>query len=211
MFQRRSLARLNGCRPTCSSSAPTAEAVSNACFSDPLPKKSLRSTRVPVLTIPPPVRHPGSPVYKTILCPVDFSDASIRALEYALSLAQQADARLILLHVIENVLGDIGAETLGHLPLSDYRRHLEQDAVTGLRAVIPEDARAWSTPIERVEKGRAYVEILKVADDERVELIVMGVQGKGALNRLIFGSTTDRVIRHAGCPVLTLHSGNLAA
>ena len=60
-------------------------------------------------------------------------------------------------------------------------------------------------------KGVRTVEILKVADDERVELIVMGVQGKGALNRLIFGSTTDRVIRHAGCPVLTLHSGNLAA
>ena len=83
-------------------------------------EKVLRSTRVPVLTIPPPVQHPGSPVYKTILCPVDFSDASIRALEYALSLAQQADARLILLHVIENVLGDIGAEQLGHLPLSEY-------------------------------------------------------------------------------------------
>ena len=174
-------------------------------------EKVLRSTRVPVLTIPPPVREPSSPVYKTVLCPLDFSDASIRALEYALSLAKQADARLILLHVIENVLGDIGAERLGHLTLSEYHRHLEQDAVAQLKAVIPEEARVWSTPVERVAKGRAYREILQIMTDDRVELIVMGVQGKGALDRLFFGSTTHRVIREARCPVLTLHSGSVGA
>jgi nucleotide-binding universal stress UspA family protein len=62
----------------------------------------------------------------------------------------------------------------------------------------------WSRPEERVSRGRAYDEILKVAKDEGVELIVMGVQGKGALNRFVFGSTTQHVIREAGCPVLTL-------
>ena len=55
-----------------------------------------------------------------------------------------------------------------------------------------------------VTRGRAYREILKVAKDEGVELIVMGVQGKGALTRLVFGSTTHHVIREAGCPVLTI-------
>ena len=83
-------------------------------------EKVLRSTRVPVLTIPPPVREPGSPLYKTILCPLEFSPASIRALEHALSLAKEADARLILLHAIEDVLGDAGAQTLGHLSVSEY-------------------------------------------------------------------------------------------
>ena len=73
---------------------------------------------MPVLTIPPPVRQPGSPVYKTILCPLDFSDASIRAVEHALSLAQEADARLILLHVIEDV-GPADIETFKHLSLWD--------------------------------------------------------------------------------------------
>jgi nucleotide-binding universal stress UspA family protein len=174
-------------------------------------EKVLRSTRVPVLTIPPPVREPRSPVYKTILCPLDFSDASIRALEYALSLAKQADARLILLHAIENVLGDIAAERVGHLTLSEYHRYLEQEAAAKLKAVIPEEARVWSTPIERVTTGRAYREILQIIADEGVELIVMGVQGKGALDRLLFGSTTHRVIREARCPVLTLHSGSREA
>lgn len=170
-------------------------------------EKVLRSTRVPVLTIPPPVREPGAPLYKTILCPLEFSDASTRALEYALSLAQEADARLILLHVIEDVLGHAGAETLGHLSVSEYYQHLEQEAVARLKAAIPDEARVWSRPDERVVKGRAHHEILKVVADERVDVVVMGVQGKGALNRLVFGSTTHRVIREAGCPVLTLHSG----
>ena len=61
------------------------------------------------MTIPPPVTQPGPAQYKTILCPMDFSDASTRALDYALSLSQEADARLILLHVIESLLGEEGA------------------------------------------------------------------------------------------------------
>jgi nucleotide-binding universal stress UspA family protein len=172
-------------------------------------EKVLRSTRVPVLTIPPPVREPGSPLYKTILCPLEFSPASIRALEYALSLAKEADARLILLHAIEDVLGEGGAQTLGHLTVSEYYRQLEQDAVTRLRAVVPDEARVWARPEERVVKGRAHQEILKVVADEHVDLVVMGVQGKGVVNRLLFGSTTHRVIREAGCPVLTLHGGSV--
>ena len=52
-------------------------------------------------------------------------------------------------------------------------------------------------------------EILKVVAEERVDLVVMGVQGKGVVNRLVFGSTTHRVIREAGCPVLTLHDDNV--
>jgi nucleotide-binding universal stress UspA family protein len=170
-------------------------------------EKVLRSTRVPVLAIPPPVREPGSPLYKTILCPVEFSDASIRALEYALSLAKEADARLLLLHAIEDVLGDAGAKALGHLSVSEYSRHLEQDAMTRLRAAVPDDARVWSKPEERVVTGRAYEEILKVVAAERVDLVVMGVQGKGVVDRLVFGSTTHRVIREAYCPFMTLQSG----
>ena len=142
-------------------------------------EKVLRSTRVPVLTIPPPVRQPGSPVYKTILCPLDFSDASIRALEYALSLAQEADARLILLHVIEDV-GPADIETFKHLSLWEYYQHLEQDALARLRKLIPENACLSSRPDERVVKGQAHREILKVVADESVELVVMGVQGRKA-------------------------------
>lgn len=174
-------------------------------------EKTLRSTRVPVLTIPPLVREPGPPLYKTILCPLEFSPASIRALEYALSLAKEADARLILLHALENLLGDAGAQTLGHLTVSEYYHQLAVDAVTRLKAVVPDEARVWAHPDERVVKGRAYEEILRVVAEEHVDLVVMGVQGKSIVSRLIFGSTTHRVIREAGCPVLTLHGGGAGA
>ena len=172
-------------------------------------EKVLRSTRVPVLTIPPPVTQPGPPSYTTILCPVDFSDASTRALDYALSLAKEADARIILVHIIEDVLGDAAAERLGHLSLTEYHRHLEEDAVARLRAHVPDDARVWARPVERVVRGRAYQQILKIVADERVELVVMGVQGRTAVDRFLFGSTTHRVVREAGCPVLTLHGRSL--
>jgi nucleotide-binding universal stress UspA family protein len=167
-------------------------------------EKVLRTTRAPVMTIPPPVMQPGPALYKPILCPLDFSDASARALDYALSLAQEADARLILLHVIESLLGEAGASEMGHLSVSEYDRYLEEDAMARLKSFVPEAASVWSAPQERVTRGRAYREILKVAKDEGVELIVMGVQGKGALTRLVFGSTTHHVIREAGCPVLTI-------
>jgi nucleotide-binding universal stress UspA family protein len=166
---------------------------------------------VSVLTIPSPVQQPGPPVYKTILCPLEFSDASLRAIEYALSLAREADARLIVLHVIEEIVTRGEAEALAHLPVSEYYRHLEQDAFTRLKAVIPDEARVWSRPDERVVKGRAYQEILQVVADESVDLVVMGVQGRSVLSRFVFGSTTHRVIREAACPVLTLHSGSTGA
>jgi len=157
------------------------------------------------MTVPPPVTQPGPALYKTILCPLEFSDASTRALDYAFSLAQEANARLILLHVIESLLGEAGAAEMGHLTVAEYDRYLEEDAIARLKSAVPDQARVWSAPEERVTRGRAYREILKVAKDESVELIVMGVQGKGALSRLVFGSTTHHVIREAGCPVLTIH------
>jgi nucleotide-binding universal stress UspA family protein len=174
-------------------------------------EKVLRSTRVPVLTIPPPVRQPGPAVFKTILCAVDFSDASIRALEYGLSLAKEADARIILLHAIEDVLGDISAEHLDQATLAEYHRRLAQDATRRLSAAVPDDARVWARPDERIVKGRAYRVILDLVAAEGVDLVVMGVHGRSALDRLVFGSTTHRIIREAGCPVLTLRSGSVAA
>jgi nucleotide-binding universal stress UspA family protein len=72
--------------------------------------------------------------------------------------------------------------------------------------MVPESARVWARPEERVVKGRAYREIIQLVAKAGVELVVMGVRGRSALDQLVFGSTTHRVIREAGCPVLTLHS-----
>jgi len=167
-------------------------------------EKVLRSTDVPVLTVPPPVEQVGSVAYKTILCPIEFSDPSIRGLEYALTLAQENDARLIVLHVIEEFVPGQALAEASPFSLSEYRLHLEEDARVRLKAAVPEDARVWCTPEEQVASGKAYRVILQLAKSQNAEIIVMGVHGKGALNRRFFGSTTHHVIREARCPVLTL-------
>lgn len=177
-----------------------------ALFLGSVTEKVLRSTRVPVLTVPPAVDRVESVVYKTILCPIEFSDASTRALEYALTLAQETGARLILLHVVEQLVDAPQLGEVSRFSLSDYRRHLEEDARSRLRSAVPEEARVWCSPEERVLSGKAYRVILDIAQQENVEAIVMGVHGKGVLNRRLFGSTTHHVIREARCPVLTLRA-----
>jgi nucleotide-binding universal stress UspA family protein len=171
-------------------------------------EKVLRTTRCPVLTVPPPVQGPAaSPVlYKTIVCPLDFSDASRRALEYALSLAKESDARLILLHVVEGFIDQPPLGEIAHFNVPEYRRYLEQDAMTRLKAAIPEEARTWCKPEERVASGKAYREILRVAAETEAALIVMGVHGRGAVDRWLFGSTTHHILREATCPALTLRA-----
>jgi nucleotide-binding universal stress UspA family protein len=172
-------------------------------------EKVVRTTRRPVLTVPPRVETaiPGPPLYKTVLCPVDFSDASTRAVEYALSIAKEADARLILLHVLESLYDQAPIdEEAAHLTVPEYRRHVEQDATSRLGAAVPTDARVWCRPEEQLAFGKAYEEILRVAEESRSELIVMGVHSRSAVAIWLFGSTTHHVIRQATCPVLTLHA-----
>jgi nucleotide-binding universal stress UspA family protein len=177
-----------------------------ALFLGSVTEKVLRSTRVPVLTVPPAVERLASVVYKTMLCPIEFSDASTRALEYALTLAQETGARLILLHVVEQLVDEPQLGEVTHFSVPEYRRYLEEDARTRLRSAVPEEARVWCTPEERVLAGKAYRVILEIAEQQKAEVIVMGVHGKGALNRRLFGSTTHHVIREAHCPVLTLRA-----
>jgi nucleotide-binding universal stress UspA family protein len=99
-----------------------------ALFLGSVTEKVLRSTRVPVLTVPPAVERVESVVYKTILCPIEFWDASTRALEYALTLAQETGARLILLHVVEQLVDAPQLGEVSQFSVPEYRRYLEEDA-----------------------------------------------------------------------------------
>lgn len=167
-------------------------------------EKVLKKASCPVLTIPPGARAETPAVqagYKTILCATDFSETSANAVRYALSLAQEADATLTLLHVVETYLDDLTD------PDATYRETRDREARERLRAAIPDEARTWCTLDERVAVGRAYQEVLRVAQELDVGVIVMGAHGQHALDRLFFGSTTHRVIHGAQRPVLTLRAG----
>ena len=169
-------------------------------------EKVLRLVSCPVLTVPSPVASAASPAFKTIVCAVDFGPSATRALDYAFSLAKEADARLVLLHVVDSLAdAAIAGEPL-NFSIPDYQRALEREASERLAALIPADARTWCRPESLVTSGKAHREIVRVAKETQADLIVMGVQGRGAIDLLVFGSTTQHVIREAGTPVLTLRA-----
>ncbi|HXW04527.1 MAG TPA: universal stress protein [Vicinamibacterales bacterium] len=168
-------------------------------------ERVLRKASCPVLTVPPRVAG-ATPTFRRILCAVDFSDSSLRALQFAVALAEEADARLSVLHVLE-LLPEGDAPELGFLSLREYRERLEATARERLRAAVPDSARQFADVDERVTIGKPYREILRTASEQGVELIVMGVRGRSGVDLMMFGSTTQHVVRQAVCPVLTVRTG----
>jgi len=168
-------------------------------------EKVLRKVRCPVLTVPKSAHaapeHTAIQFHR-ILCAVDFSAASLAALEFALSLAEEADARLTLVHVIEVPHGF--RESPWAFDVDAARARLEGDSVRRLRELVPDAVRAVCTVETAVAEGRAASEILRVAGECQSDLIVMGVHGRGALDLMFFGSNTHAIIRQAQCPVLTV-------
>ena len=175
-------------------------------------EKVLRKARCPVLTVPKgiPDAVPAGPVlYRQILCPVDFSDPSMHALKYAKSMAQEANGTLTVLHVVADEL-DSGADTAriaiaAQMTLGDFVAEREESLRRCLQEAIRGAPNVRSVK-SMMTHGKPWREILRTAAEREADLIVMGVQGRGAADLLFFGSTTQHVVREATCPVLTLRS-----
>lgn len=168
-------------------------------------EKILRKAECPVLTVPPAAADaPTTPQpFGAIVCAMDFSPASQKALAYALRLASESGKRLILLHVID-MHGD-GHIRPGDGPvMSAERRQYEHLAQRELRLSVPDSTRQWCECREVTALGRPHEQIVRLAEAESADLIVMGVHGRHTLDLGIFGSTTNQVVRNAPCPVLTV-------
>jgi nucleotide-binding universal stress UspA family protein len=166
-------------------------------------EKLIRQTTCPTLVVPP--RAPDVPAdrpvqFRRILCAVDFATSSLDALRYALNLAQEADAKLTLLHVVDIPLGS--DHESGPDALRSVREAVGVDARRRLQELVPEEARTYSTIDVQVARGRAYTEVLRQAAEHQADLIVMGVHGRSSVEQFLFGSTAHHVVRAAACPVL---------
>lgn len=177
-------------------------------------EKVLRKAACPVLTVPRGVPDgvPAPPVlFKRIICAVDFSDCSMHALNHAMSLAQEADAHLTVMHVVElppDVPREVHENVLaGPRNLREYLALAEEDRRARLRDAIPESVRAYCTVDTILATGKPYREIVRVAEEQKADLLVIGIHGRGAVDRLLFGSTAQHLVRQASCPVLTLRTG----
>jgi nucleotide-binding universal stress UspA family protein len=166
-------------------------------------EKVLRKARCPVMTVPPqaPNAMPRGPApFTRILCAVDFSTSSSLALDYAMSLAEESGAALMLVHVIEVIPLYYDLSPPAVVDLAAWTNA----ALVQLREMVPAGVRSRCAVKEVVETGKPYRRVLALAAESDTDLIVMGVQGRSAADLFFFGSTTHHVVREAGCAVLTL-------
>lgn len=171
-------------------------------------ERVLRKAPCPVLTVPPRAADIRPPAFGRILCAVDFSPSSLRGLEYALSLAQESDASLVVLNVLE-LLTDLEHYEVPGFNFTDYAASVIRETRDRLTASIPAAAREYCEITELVLTGKPHREILALARENQMDLVVMGVRGRGVADLAIFGSTTQQVVRAAPCPVLTIRSDDV--
>jgi nucleotide-binding universal stress UspA family protein len=172
-------------------------------------ERVLRKATCPVLTVPTQcLNGPATAIlYKRMFCPVDFSQSSLRALEYAVSLAQEAEGQLVVLHVAAHELGQTG-DGASLMPdqdmtIADFLKEREDATRQRLQEYVAGVAELCSVET-MMTHGKPWREILRIAAERQSQMIVMGVQGRGAADLMFFGSTTQHVVRQAACPVLTL-------
>ncbi len=135
---------------------------------------------------------------KRVLVAYDFSDYSELALKYALSIAQEHQAELHLLHVLP-------ARSLNDPEIAWYPAKGESayhTAARRLQRVVPAEVHLWCDVKTAVSEGHPYREILSYAEQNDIDLISVGAHGAGFGMRALFGSNVDRVLRQAPCPVL---------
>jgi nucleotide-binding universal stress UspA family protein len=177
-------------------------------------EKVLRKARSPVLTVPSALSDVvpvGRGPFERILCGVDFSECSMSALRYASSLAEESRARLTVVHVIELAPPAYDPLVGPPIDLPGYRQACETASRERLRNVIPAAVRRSTDIEELIVCGKPHHEVLRIAEDRRSDLIVLGVHGRNVVDRMLFGSTVEPVVRRAHCPVLTVRAETPAA
>ena len=142
---------------------------------------------------------------RSILFPTDFSECGNYALSYAAALARTFGASIICVHVIEPMVPTVGYSGMSEpLPIADISDQLEDSAERELPKIAECEECAGLEIEELIVHGEAASEIVRVAKDRKVDLIVVSSHGRTGLGRILFGSTAEAVVRHASCPVLVV-------
>jgi universal stress protein A len=137
---------------------------------------------------------------QNICVPVDFSDTSAAALNYAKALAEAFQAKLHLLHVLVNWIPD------GDFPVNpQFYVEMEQSARKQLdRLLTTQERDKYQARLELVNGMSEFVEIIRYAREQNIDLLVLGTHGRGPIAHMLLGSVAEKVVRKAPCPVLTV-------
>lgn len=137
-----------------------------------------------------------------ILLATDFSDTSAQAVEYAVLMAKTFGASLHVLHVLEpEIVTMMDGQTY---LLPNYFEEIERQSAERLERVITGDDRNRLAVTLVMRKGTPFLEIIHYARDQKMDLIILGTHGRGALAHVLMGNVAEKVVRKAPCPVLTV-------
>lgn len=140
---------------------------------------------------------------KTILFPTDFSQGARAAMEYAVAMAKDCQAKLILLYVIQDI--SIAEWYIpSSLSAADLVEDMQKSATKEMEKWQAEAKQQLKDVESLVLRGVPFVEIIKTAKDMKADMIVIGTHGRTGIDHMLFGSTAEKVVRKSHCPVLTV-------
>lgn len=139
----------------------------------------------------------------TILVPTDFSDASEAALDYAKALARAFGATIHLVHVMEDLLAHAWAAEVYVASMPTLRDEIAKEAGERLAAMAAAEPKAAALQTALLA-GNPFLEIIRYAKAQNIDLIVIGTHGRGAIAHMLLGSVAEKVVRKSPCPVLTV-------
>ena len=139
---------------------------------------------------------------RKILVPTDFSDCSESALRYGRAMAAALGASLHLLHVVQDPYTQPWAAEAFPAPLGDLLVQWEEQARKRMLETLPEAEQAHVTIATQI--GSPFFEIVRYAQEQQIDLIVIGTHGRGPIGHMLLGSVAEKVVRKAPCPVLTV-------
>ncbi|MDT5261701.1 MAG: hypothetical protein QOC61_705 [Acidobacteriota bacterium] len=142
----------------------------------------------------------------SILLPTDFSECARYAVPVAAEFARLLDARVVCLHVVEPVVQSMGWTPLQAepLPVVEVSEQLEESAARDLPEFSKSEEFKGLDVEDLIARGDPAAEIVRVAEERGIGLIIISSHGRAGLGRILFGSTAESVVRHARCPVLVV-------
>lgn len=143
------------------------------------------------------------PNIKKVLVPIDFSDYSKSSLRYAVNFVKHFNATLYLIYVVEPVVYPPDF-SMGQIAMPSMDLDLDKRAKEELEKLAKEEIPGDCNCHTVVKTGKPFVEIIETAQDEDIDLIIIATHGHTGVEHILFGSTAEKVVRKAPCPVLTL-------
>ena len=143
------------------------------------------------------------PEIKKVLVPIDFSDYSKSSLRYAVNFAKQFNAEIYLIYVLEPVIYPPDF-SMGQIAIPSVNAEWDERAREELENLAKTEIPEGVSVKIILKNGKPFLEIIDTASEENIDLIIIATHGHSGVEHILFGSTAEKVVRKAPCPVLTL-------